>query len=107
MNCMKSQHTPGPWRVVYRTFTAAVCKEGVGAIAELGGKVREINTVEDSEQMRADASLMAAAPELFSALEVCAEVIGHNSCTDGRTPNGFVIALEKARAAIAKAKGEA
>ena len=41
--------------------------------------------------------------ELLSALERCAEVIGHNSCSDGRTPNGFVIALDHARAAIQKA----
>jgi hypothetical protein len=42
------------------------------------------------------------AAELQSALEVITNVVGHNSCTDGRTPNGFVIALDKARAILKK-----
>jgi hypothetical protein len=39
---------------------------------------------------------------LVAALESITNVVGHNSCTDGKTPNGFVIALDKARAALAK-----
>ncbi len=50
-----------------------------------------------------NAELKELTNELLEALEVCAHVIGHNSCTDGRTPNGFAVALDKARAAIAKA----
>ena len=42
--------------------------------------------------------------ELLAALERCADVIGSNNCSDGKTPNGFVVALEHARKAIAKAK---
>lgn len=48
--------------------------------------------------------LTGVAPELLAALMRCSEVIGHNSCSDGKTPNGFVVALEEARAAIVKAR---
>lgn len=35
-----------------------------------------------------------------TALEVITHVVGHNDCSDGQTPNGFVVALEKARSAL-------
>ncbi len=66
----EASHTPGPWRVVSRAFEASVCKDGIGAIANLGGKVRLINTVQDGEQMRADARLIAAAPDLLAAAKL-------------------------------------
>lgn len=37
---------------------------------------------------------------LVEALELIVNVVGHNSCTDGRTPNGFVVALEHGRKAL-------
>lgn len=37
---------------------------------------------------------------LREALGMCAHVIGHNNCTDGKTPNGFAVALNHARAAL-------
>ena len=42
--------------------------------------------------------------ELLEALERCAHVIGHNDCTDGKTPNGFAVALDRARAVISALK---
>jgi hypothetical protein len=35
-----------------------------------------------------------------TALEVITHVVGHNDCSDGKSPNGFVVALEKARSAL-------
>jgi hypothetical protein len=43
--------------------------------------------------------------EALTALGVCEHIIGHNSCTDGKTPNGFVVALELARTTLRNAKG--
>ena len=42
--------------------------------------------------------------EVLGALGRCVYVIGHNSCTDGNQPNGFVVALEHGRNALAKAQ---
>jgi hypothetical protein len=35
-----------------------------------------------------------------TALEVITHVVGHNDCSDGRTPNGFAVALDRARTAL-------
>ena len=46
--------------------------------------------------------LKAERDELRAALEVMENVVGHNSCTDGKTPNGFTVALDRARSVLAK-----
>ncbi len=64
----KPQHTRGPWRAVLGAFYATVCADNIGAVAALGGKVNQINTAEEGDIMRANARLIAAAPELLDAL---------------------------------------
>lgn len=67
----------------------------------------------DNRLVDADSATLAPHPEitaarekaghydtLRTALEVITHVVGHNDCSDGRTPNGFVVALEKARSAL-------
>lgn len=81
------QHTPEPWEYRYSYSTDADHKRVIACVNGCKGIV-------DPE---------TAIPELLAALEVCAHVIGHNDCSDGRTPNGFAVALDRARAAIAKA----
>jgi hypothetical protein len=38
--------------------------------------------------------------EMLTALSLLVYVVGHNSCTDGHTPNGFVVALDRGRAVL-------
>lgn len=61
-----NRHTPGPWEV--REV------DGLFAVAHRYGWVLESN---DVEQDRADARLIAAAPEMFELLE---RVIDPNEC---------------------------
>lgn len=89
-----SKHTPGPW-----------VKKGI----HWTGKNNEIVFVSngpafgsesDFESAKANARLIAAAPELLEALEDLCECI-----LETRGPSA-TLALKSARAAIAKAKGE-
>lgn len=84
---MSKQHTPGPW------VTGAIAW---GQYAVDGANGEEVTSWIDE----ADALLIAAAPELLEALvdSLCAlEVCGRD----------FDHVMGKARAAIAKARGEA
>ena len=47
-----------------------------------------------------DVDFEPATNELQSALERITHVVGHNSCSDGKTPNGFAVALDQARTAL-------
>ncbi len=83
----KAKHTPGPWRVgdAGRTIFQPV---GIKAVAYC----------DKTENFRANARLIAAAPDLLEALE---RILGA-----ARGTMDEVRARHEARAAIAKAKGE-
>ncbi len=91
-----SKHTPGPWLAVkYSKKRFGIGRQGDSAFAFLQG----IDVDADHPAMRANAALMAAAPELLEALEQAIAFM------DGeRTP---INALVHARSILAKAKGEA
>jgi hypothetical protein len=55
-----------------------------------------------AELEEAVAGRRAADSAVRTALEILVEVVGHNDCTDGRTPNGFVVALDRGRRALAR-----
>ena len=89
---MSAQHTPGPWKYndktdVYDSAGATVCELYKG--------------YETRPAPRANAILIAAAPELLEALEEL-EALGSLELPQRRDA-----ALFKAKAAIAKAKGSA
>jgi hypothetical protein len=90
---MSSQHTPGPW-VIHRPNDSEridINAEGSFYIAEvIGGMTAQ----------EANAHLIAAAPDLLEALEEL-EALGSLELPQRRDA-----ALLKAKAAIAKAKGE-
>jgi hypothetical protein len=107
----KLKHTPGPWQV--RTIDGSIghieTLDGVAvANAEIVGTLRQPNTAE----RKANAALISAAPELLEALEAMVKRIEYYSAipeserptieqweyTEGSTE------MDKARAAIAKAK---
>ena len=101
-------HTKGPWKVRWKT---AFCNRAAiePAIGEVYGA---------GDELRDNANLIAAAPELLGALEACVEQLEHDSrdCYSTGPYTGDHIAdlvrcpgcaaISKARAAIAKAKGE-
>jgi hypothetical protein len=113
---MNNTHTPAPWH--YRssahsksTFGLSIfhgtapCEEGL--IADLSGRYKSYRTeAEIDPSTIANARLIASAPDLLSALKQIADWEPSASPSE---PNGLSIidAIDIARAAIAKAKGEA
>ena len=92
---MTSKHTPGPWRVERQNPSPTTGEYMVaGATAGYLAEVRDCG----GGNVLANATLIAAAPELLQALEAC---INYGSMT------GDDWVIEKARAAIAKATGGA
>lgn len=113
-----SKHTPGPWVAiegdtfnrnrpwgVSRYLSRQECEEIDGDASTWPSRTEVIAEVcggSDPEQVKADARLIAAAPELLEALEHVYEVFAPINDSVG----GYG-ALVQARAAIDKAKGGA
>ena len=99
---MSTQHTPGPW--ILTTEPTEV--EGVNVhfsidshthISICGGQSQEhMKDAIYEDECRANARLIAAAPELLEALKELVEYMA---------AAGFDVSLDAARAAIAKATG--
>lgn len=95
----ENKHTPGPWRAIewsshVPTTVARIENGKTTVIAECSGNGRH------SDESIGDAALIAAAPELLSALEYLTEEyikVGALCLED----------FDLAKAAIAKAKGKA
>lgn len=85
---MQTAHTPGPWRVSPK-----------GAYVMTHEKKNTAFVMEANRS--ANASLIAAAPELLDALQTMLAAVDAD-----RIP-GIGLATDKARAAIAKAEGSA
>jgi len=95
------QHTPGPWHIGKRAADVAIYGHKGEEVAKI------LDFFNDDEENKANACLIAAAPELLAALKVlidCAADLDQSG-----TPNGMknCYALAKSRAAIRKAKGNA
>jgi hypothetical protein len=97
-----SKHTPGPWNVETANkygeirITASATKKHTYLIALTSPDCP------DSQTQEANTSLMAAAPDLLAALESLLPAYD-----DARAAGHGEILIAQARAAIAKAKGEA
>lgn len=93
-----SKHTSGPWRTHLTDDTLVIDAVGV-PVATMDG-----NYIDGSHSnIEANARLIAAAPDLLEALEkiLVSDREGYPNC------NLFSDDLARAKAAIAKAKGEA
>lgn len=92
----EAKHTPGPWQwTQHFDPTISIYKDGFGQIARLYDS--------SAGTGKANARLIAAAPDLLDALKTIVEVIGN-------TEYGEIdrkLAVKDARAAIAKATGGA
>ena len=103
----KATHTPGPWRVPskrpglvgseeFQTLTTCTV-HNAGVVAHCGQAI--------DGSPRANARLIAAAPDLLAALEWLTN-LGHGVGKAGRDPlpGEIEAALEAGKAALAKAK---
>ena len=86
---MNSTHTPGPWDVSFGRNDAAI---------HAGGTIAMIDDVMTG--WRANARLIAAAPELLAAL---GDIV---ASSDANCGDSLANAIRTAKDAIAKAKGE-
>jgi hypothetical protein len=119
---MSAAHTPGPWfadEEHYSDCSVVVDSRGfeiveAGSTANLLGYEEKLGIPHwadkpgqayieiGPEEQRANARLIAAAPELLEALKACSAVCAGQEMSK----SGLIAALEMARAAIAKATGE-
>jgi hypothetical protein len=101
---MSTTHTPGPWRAEYDP-------QGYYRIVynDRGNWLAEVHDDDEPEAAKADAALIAAAPELLAALSkslASLKVIApHNRYPDGTVIPGDSELIREINAAIAKATG--
>ena len=92
------KHTPGPWEVVgSRICTVANDKERITlAKTEPGGAFAM------SEQQEANATLLAAAPAMYEALQIMVRAAN----VDEIDPLVMFASIERAKGALAQAEGK-
>lgn len=99
-------HTPGPWSADYGDF-AAYCDTGA-EVCEASAGIRDDGTRIPCEEMEANLSLIAAAPELLAALKLLRDPDGDGEwtcdCDDPHFEGGMCENCV-ATAAIDKAEG--
>lgn len=104
--------TPGPWEICNTAdiFTplGATNAEGIEAVSTDGWHIADCDMGSMTlDEVRANAHLIAAAPDLYDALaEALADYDNWAAHEDNYPHEHLVVWAEKARAAIAKARGE-
>lgn len=91
---MKTAHTPGPW---YESKTGS--HQGLIIAEETGENIAV-------SYKKENAALIAAAPELLAALELCLKNSEFRRASGVESGPMIEREIEVARAAIAKARGE-
>ncbi|MFA5379870.1 MAG: hypothetical protein WC455_29190 [Dehalococcoidia bacterium] len=91
---MESKHTPGPWGIDINSVGEYLISAG-----PIGTPVDYLAVITNRKRSKANARLIAAAPELLEALAFCVEAL------EVEAPI-YRDHIAQARAAIAKAKGE-
>jgi|GEM_PF-2761778 len=113
---MTTKFTPGPWYTgePFETFPGAGLRfhisQAEGApytphYSDVAQFVAETISSEKLAIQKANAQLIAAAPELLSALQLLLHEVDESAIA-GATDYGWPAAISKSRAAIAKAIGE-
>lgn len=112
---MSAKHTPGPWFAdsngdVWRRSPADLYQNGGGVAGDrplAAANKGWFGEAETGYPVEANARLIAAAPELYEALEGMLQVYGGKYDNDCLPKNSVELDLiDMARAAIAKATGE-
>lgn len=99
-----AQHTPGPWKAhIYQTHYVITAPDGPRSVM-IVKTIRHPAVLDECwERQKADARLMAAAPELLEACEAALDFLVHG---DPDKAGDLVEAVpDMLRAAIGKAKG--
>jgi hypothetical protein len=94
---MTSQHTPGPWTFFHWSDKTGVTSDNFD-VAHCSG----LNSSRTREEEIANARLIAAAPDLLDALQDLFWAVTGFGDFEAQYPEEYA----KARAAIAKARGE-
>jgi hypothetical protein len=102
----KTKWTPGPWDMAFKAgdhhaFILGAGSDHVAFIIDRGIIVTE------AERERANALLIAASPELYSALETLTERFKRALVASGTDPEFADAAVAHEMAVLAKARGEA
>jgi len=101
-----SKHTEGPWSYEVRPNHAGPAPRYV-ITSETTDRIAVISERGGAASPEANARLIASAPDLLEALELCADWLSTEFETDIEGDNFHSREiLDPARAAIAKAKGE-
>jgi len=101
---MASEWTKGPWLIDYSSgdYAAIIDHRELTSdqrdIAYINGEVGDADGFADAAVARANARLIAAAPDLYEAIE---DIIAHYY----NGGDGYVV-MQQAKAALAKARGE-
>lgn len=93
-------HTPGPWELAMSAD---------GCFILFGPKGRKLLTIpldEQDEEKVANARLIAAAPELLEVIREAVDRAEREMAKGRKASPGLATWLEKARAALAKVRGE-
>lgn len=96
---IKPKHTPGPW---FAEGTAVFTKQGAYYVAET--EIERKSFTKRGGEARANAALIAAAPEMLEALEKMLRLVEIEY--EGTHFPDVASKIDDARKAIAKAKGE-
>lgn len=103
-----SKHTLGPW-IICDTEIDVYAPQGDVIVMRHCPAPIEYNqpdfSIHDDEQLKANARLIAAAPELLEALRLAAEHIDCEIAPDGSVPQSTQVLLGLINSAIAKAEG--
>lgn len=106
---MKATHTPGPWKVIDGIGCGSIYSIKQETPSHNNGVLAAVLHAPDAKAplmvAQANARLIAAAPELLAALYKIAE---WDPASAPGEPNGMSVidAIDIARAAIAKARGQ-
>jgi hypothetical protein len=107
---LSAGHTPGPWRAEYRWWPGGGTvyrDDGCFSILDNNGNVVCSRTpwAERADELRANAQLISAAPELFMALSECVLFVEEYWRSMGLEPNSCP-AIVQTHAILTKARGE-
>lgn len=104
-----AEHTPGPWSLGHETSKndpdTSFRGPFINVVAGLGFSLPALAAGETMVEARANARLIAAAPELLEALEQAAERFDFAAHRDKNQAGLWATAAKEARAVAEKARG--
>lgn len=102
---MKHTHTPGPWNLIGNGILLHPVTNAQLVTQRIETSLGSFEVLDETNEPEANARLIAAAPDLLSALETCVSELNQLAFIQKDKMAG--VAIQKAFDAIAKAKGAA